>query len=64
MAVHIASAAQINANGSDAAFNVTFSLEPVFSKLVTQQNGGLLTYVDMDLVTVVAPGPHASLINS
>lgn len=52
------------ADGSDAALNVTFSLEPVFSKLATWQNGGLPTYVDMEFVTVVAPGQRETLIHT
>lgn len=52
------------ASGSDAALNVTFSLEPVFGKLASWQNGGLPTYVDTEFVKVVAPGQRETLIHT
>lgn len=52
------------ADGSDVALNVSFSLEPVFSKLATWQNGGLPTYADMEFVTVSAPGQRETLIHT
>lgn len=49
-------------DGSDASLNVEFALEPVLHKLETFRKGANV-YVDMEFVTIHAPGDRLTLIH-
>lgn len=49
-------------DGSDASLNVEFALEPVLHKLETFRKGSNV-YIDMEFVTIHAPGDRLTLIH-